>query len=192
MRRSDSIRNSCSAGPGIPNCGGSNVGIRVQCGPTSRSTEAAGNGIFGCRDEAPKIVIQTRARLQRTKIQELSGRKSPQKRPIWRRIGNVRFAETGWWCAQSYANRSPCYLANIRVIFQKNSEPPALNARTRCGTAAFELFQNLDNRKKQGGRPRLTASGPGSTDSGSRSLDCWGWGPIREAAESEKSCQERQ
>jgi len=127
-----------------------------------------------------------------TKIQELSGRKSPQKRPIWRRIGNVRFAETGWWCAQSYANRSPCYLANIRVIFQKNSEPPALNARTRCGTAAFELFQNLDNRKKQGGRPRLTASGPGSTDSGSRSLDCWGWGPIREAAESEKSCQERQ
>jgi hypothetical protein len=29
----------------------------VQSGPTSRSTTAAGNGIFGCRDEAPKIVI---------------------------------------------------------------------------------------------------------------------------------------
>ena len=36
-----------------------------------------------------------------TKIRELSGRKSPQKRPIWRRIGNVWFARAGWWCAQS-------------------------------------------------------------------------------------------
>jgi hypothetical protein len=25
---------------------------------------------------------------------------SPEKRPILRRIGIVRFAETGWWCAQ--------------------------------------------------------------------------------------------
>ena len=33
--------------------------------------------------------------------------KIPQKRPIWRRAGNVRLARTGWWCAQSYANRSP-------------------------------------------------------------------------------------
>src|SRR5258706_10857625 len=41
-----------------------------------------------------------------TKIRELSGRKSPQKHAIRRRAGNVRFAETGWWCAQSYANRS--------------------------------------------------------------------------------------
>jgi hypothetical protein len=45
-----------------------------------------------------------------TKIRELSGRKSRQKRAIRRRAGNVRFAETGWWCAQSYANLSPCYL----------------------------------------------------------------------------------
>jgi hypothetical protein len=33
--------------------------------PSSRETTAAGNGIFGCRDEAPKIVIQTHERLQR-------------------------------------------------------------------------------------------------------------------------------
>src|SRR5207244_13029746 len=32
-----------------------------------------------------------------TKIRELSGRKSPQKRPIWRCAGNARFARTGWW-----------------------------------------------------------------------------------------------
>src|SRR6266404_6479364 len=42
-----------------------------------------------------------------TKIRELSGRKSRQKRAIRRRAGNVRFAETGWWWAQSYANPSP-------------------------------------------------------------------------------------
>src|SRR5258705_12638381 len=29
-----------------------------------------------------------------------TGRKSPQKRPIRRRIGNVRFAETGLWAHQ--------------------------------------------------------------------------------------------
>jgi hypothetical protein len=35
------------------------------------------------------------------------------------------FAGSGrleWWCVQSDTNRSPCYLANIRVIFEKNSE----------------------------------------------------------------------
>ena len=42
-----------------------------------------------------------------TEIQKLSSRKSRQKRPIWRRIGNARFAKTGWWCAQSDTNRSP-------------------------------------------------------------------------------------
>src|SRR6266404_5376789 len=36
----------------------------------------------------------------------MSGRKSPQKRPIWCRLKIVRFAETGWWGVQSYANRS--------------------------------------------------------------------------------------
>src|ERR1700732_856960 len=32
-----------------------------------------------------------------TRIRELSRRKCPQKRPIGRRAGNARFAETGWW-----------------------------------------------------------------------------------------------
>src|SRR5258705_3855470 len=35
-----------------------------------------------------------------TKIREPSGRKSPQKRAIRRRAGNVRFAETGWWVVE--------------------------------------------------------------------------------------------
>src|SRR6266481_9539993 len=32
-----------------------------------------------------------------TKIREMSGRKSPQKRPIWRRIGNVRRTRARTW-----------------------------------------------------------------------------------------------
>ena len=35
--------------------------------------------------------------LAETKIRGISGRKTPQERPIWRRAGNVRFARTGWW-----------------------------------------------------------------------------------------------
>jgi hypothetical protein len=50
-------------------------------------------------------------------------------------------------------------LANIRVILEKNSEPLAENAKKPCSTAAFELYQNLDNRKKQGGRSAATARG---------------------------------
>src|SRR5258707_15772341 len=57
-----------------------------------------------------------------TKIREVTGRKSAQKRPIWRRVGNAWFARTGWWCAQSDTNPSPCYLSNIRVFFENNSE----------------------------------------------------------------------
>src|SRR5260370_16201178 len=33
-------------------------------------------------------------------------RKSPQKRPVLSRSGNLQFGGTGWWCAQSYANPS--------------------------------------------------------------------------------------
>src|SRR5258708_38578468 len=34
-------------------------------------------------------------------------RKSPQKRPVLSRPGNLQFGGTGWWCAQSDANASP-------------------------------------------------------------------------------------
>jgi hypothetical protein len=32
-----------------------------------------------------------------TKIRKMSGRKSPQKVPVWRWLGSVRFAKTRWW-----------------------------------------------------------------------------------------------
>ena len=37
----------------------------------------------------------------------------PAETPYWRRIRKVRFAKTGWWCAQSHANRS---LLNISLF----------------------------------------------------------------------------
>src|SRR5450432_2938580 len=33
----------------------------------------------------------------RDRVPEVSGRKSPQKRPIWRRLEKGWLAETGWW-----------------------------------------------------------------------------------------------
>src|SRR5258706_11110627 len=58
------------------------------------------------RRQAVKNRHQNGGALTETKIREMSGRKSPQKRTISRRAGNARFARTGWWCAQSDTNRS--------------------------------------------------------------------------------------
>jgi len=48
-----------------------------------------------------------------------------------------RLRETGRakpFGAQSDTNPSPCYSANIRVFFEKNSDPAARNAEKRCST----------------------------------------------------------
>jgi len=77
-------------------------------------------------------------------------RKSPQKRPIPSRRRDLRFRRTGWWCAQSYANRSPCYLANIRVIFENNSEPAAKSVKKTCGKGISLILRQFDIREEQG------------------------------------------
>ena len=106
MRRLDSIRNKLQRPPTIPNYGcktRSNFALR----PDHRERN------FWMRRQGAKNRHQNARTRTETKIRELSGRESPQKRPIWRRMGNVRFAETGWWCAQSDTNQSPrvftCY-----------------------------------------------------------------------------------
>src|SRR5258705_10185282 len=85
------------------------------------------------RRQAPKYRHQNGRALTETKIREMSGRKSPQKRPIWRCAGNTRFARTGWWCAQSDTNRSP------------------LDIRLRTGN----FLQNSANNRLSGGLWRL-------------------------------------
>src|SRR6266404_5609528 len=70
--------------------------------------------------------------------------------PLFDRRWFPRFGQTGWWCAQSYANRSPCYLANIRVIFENNSEPAAKSVKKTCGTGISLILRQFDIREEQG------------------------------------------
>src|SRR6478735_6499030 len=49
------------------------------------------------RRQGAKTATKNARTSAETKIRELSGRKSPQKRPIWRRIGNVWFARARTW-----------------------------------------------------------------------------------------------
>ena len=77
-------------------------------------------------------------------------RKSPQKRAVLSRPGNRQFGRTVWWCAQSDTNRSPCYLANIRVIFENNSELATKRVKKTCGTGISLILRQFDIREKQG------------------------------------------
>src|SRR5260370_22577253 len=49
------------------------------CARTSRSATAAGNGIFGCRDRAPKTVAKMCERLQRQKSEKRVARNARRK-----------------------------------------------------------------------------------------------------------------
>src|SRR5665647_2043525 len=75
---------------------------------------------------------------------------SPQKRPIWSLPGSPWFGRTGWWCAQSDTNPSPCYLANIRVIFENNSEPAVASVKNACSTGISRILLQFDIREEQG------------------------------------------
>src|SRR5258705_4346421 len=107
LRRSDSIRNRLQPRPKVPNYGGPKVGITgaVRCNFVLKA-RLPGTEFLDAETERQNRHSNARTSAE-TKIQEVSGRKSPQKCPIRSRIGNVRFAKTGWWCAQSDTNWSP-------------------------------------------------------------------------------------
>jgi hypothetical protein len=52
--------------------------------------------------------------------------------------------------SMSDTNRSPCYLANIRVIFENNSEPADENSKNACSTGIFRTSRQFDIREEQG------------------------------------------
>jgi hypothetical protein len=104
------------------------------------------------RPEA-EIGLRDRKCHRRPKERKRYRGKSPQKRPALSRPGNPQFGRTGWWCGQSDTNRSPCYSANIRVIFEKNREGNAKNPRKRRQPANFSHFEEFHNREKQGAAP---------------------------------------
>ena len=70
--------------------------LRVGRGPACAELQLPGTEFWMQRRSAKNRHSNTRTHAE-TKICELGGRKSRQKRPIWRRSGNVRFARDGWW-----------------------------------------------------------------------------------------------
>ena len=101
------------------------------CSRTSALEAGRRERNFWMRRQRAKNRRQNAHTSTETKIRELIGRKSPQKRPIWRLIGNVRFAETGWWCMQSDTNRSPQPSSRLTGINRANSRIPAFVVRSR-------------------------------------------------------------
>src|SRR5258706_7281288 len=81
-----------------------------------------------------------------TKIRELSGRKSPQKRAIRRRAGNVRFAETGWWRMQSGETGLQC---RNREFFENSRPEQAFGETSGCELPEFARdFNQLHHRPR--------------------------------------------
>src|SRR6266404_2804400 len=71
-----------------------------------------------------------------------------------------------WRWVQSAANPSPCYVANIRVIFENNSDPAVKNAESPCGAGTCDHRANFDNREKQGGSLQSNTVPPAKKQSG--------------------------
>jgi len=105
LRRSDSIRNSCRARPKLRITVAQSRNYGLKRGSSFALAWPSGTEFFDAETKRQKSSLQC-AKAYRDQIRKVRGRKSPQKRPIWRRIGNMRFAKAGWWCAQSTTNRS--------------------------------------------------------------------------------------
>jgi len=59
-------------------------------------------------------------------MDDLASVRHSRKSGLFPMEDGLRFTRTEWWWVQSAANRSRCCLADIRVNFEKNSEPAAL------------------------------------------------------------------
>src|SRR5258705_6027039 len=75
--------------------------LRLQLRSDSRLNPGCGERNFWVQRQSTKYRLSSARMRAETTIRKVSGRKSPQKRPIWRRPGNVRFAKAGWWWKQS-------------------------------------------------------------------------------------------
>src|SRR5258706_5557847 len=114
---------------------------RSGCSAVSRSATAAGNGIFGCRDRAPKTVAKMCERLQRQKSEKRVARNArrnalfgvvPETFGLRRLDGGVRSQIRTGLHLQFPANRE------INREF-RDSGPSEANfvARNHCAAAAF-------------------------------------------------------
>jgi hypothetical protein len=126
LRRSDSIQNNCRAGPRSQlqrpksrNCGAarSKFALKARLPGTEFSDAETGR-----QKPSRKSVNAWRDQNPGSEWPEI-----PQKSPIWRRIENLWFAKTGWWCAQSDTNRSPPPNSQLTGKIQGNFAIPALD-----------------------------------------------------------------
>ena len=123
LRRSDSIRNRLQPRPKVPNYGGPKVGITgaVRSNFVLKA-RLPGTEFLDAETERKKWPPNARTPTE-TKIQEVSGRKSRQKRPIWRCAGNTRFCKD-WMvvCAVRYEPVSPGHSPENWEFFAKFSK----------------------------------------------------------------------
>src|SRR5216684_2749626 len=70
-----------------PNYGGPKVGIAGAVRSTSRSKPGCWERNFWMQRQGAKNHHEKGRAPAETKVREVSGRKSPQKRPFWRRLG---------------------------------------------------------------------------------------------------------
>src|SRR5260370_38413486 len=70
--------------------------LRGRCGPTSRSKPDCWERNLWMQRQGAKNHDEKGETPAETKEREVSDRKSPQKRPIWRGLGKGGFAEPGW------------------------------------------------------------------------------------------------
>src|ERR1700682_3841751 len=82
--------------------------LRAQRGRTSRLKPGRRERNFWMRRQGAKNRHQTTPTLAETQIREISSRKSAQKRPIWRHVGNAWFVRTGWWAHQGSKRGTRC------------------------------------------------------------------------------------
>src|SRR4029077_14925496 len=140
FRRSDSIRNNCRADQRSLNYRGAKRGITAASAAGFRARTRPPGTEFLDAETGPQISSPKCVSAHRDKNPEMSGRKSPQKRPIWRRAGNARFARTGLKLVTHHPVIEP--VSEIRVrngIFrcrERKPNPPFCPAETEAETGA--------------------------------------------------------
>src|SRR5258708_3840042 len=82
-----------------PNYSGPKVGI-ASAVRSNFALKARRERVFWMQRQGAKNHHEKGRMPAETKVREASGRKSPQNRPIWRRLRKGWFAETGWWAHQ--------------------------------------------------------------------------------------------
>jgi hypothetical protein len=90
-----------------------------------------------------------------TKVREASGRKSPQKRPIWRRLGKVWFAETGW--VEAVGHKLATHHPVIEPVSAAEPGTEICDAETGSQKATYHLAETNPETRRSAKSPHSGA-----------------------------------